>query len=73
MGPAAVPILQIVCLVCVAIAIVNVRKVQRNINEITKNMEEGLWEYTKVVRLEMEARLKKIEDAVALLQKRKEG
>jgi len=73
MGPAAVPILQIVCLVFVVIAIVNVQRVQRNMNEITKNIEEGLWEYTKVVRVEMEARFKKIEDAIALLQRRKEG
>ena len=40
-------------------------------NEITKNMEEGLWEYTKAVRVEMEARLKKVEDVIASLQKTK--
>jgi len=71
MGPATIPILQVVCLVFVVIAIVNVWRVQRNLNEITKNMEEGLWEYTKAVRVEMEARLKKVEDVIASLQKTK--
>jgi len=71
MGPATIPILQIVCLVFVVIAMANVWRIQRNIDEITKNLEEGLWEYTKAVRVEMETRLKKIEDAIASLQKTK--
>jgi len=71
MGSTAISIVQIVCLVFVVIAMANVWRIQRNIDEITKNLEEGLWEYTKAVRVEMETRLKKIEDAIASLQKTK--
>jgi len=71
MGSTAISIVQIVCLVFVVIAMANVWRIQRNIDEITKNLEEGLWEYTKAIRVEMEARLKKVDDAIASLQKTK--
>jgi len=73
MGSAVVPILQVVCLVFVVIAIVNVLRTQRNLNEITKKMETGLWKFVEMVRMEMEARLKKVEDAIASLQRQVDG
>jgi len=63
MGPAAIPILQVVCLVFVVIAIASVWKVQRNMNEITK--------YSRAIGVDLEARLKKVEDVIVSLQRRK--
>ena len=72
MGPVITLILQVLCLLFVMIAIVNGWRTQRNLNEITKNMEGGLWKFTQAVRVNMEARLKKVEDAIAFLQNKNE-
>lgn len=56
MESAAIPIMQVVCLVLVGIAIVNVNKCLRNVNEATKNMK---------------VKFKEIDDAIASLQRRK--
>ena len=71
MGSTAISIVQVICLVFVVIMMVSVQRTLRDVNRIMKNLEEGLWEYTKAVRVEMETRLKKIEDAIASLQKTK--
>jgi len=71
MGSTAISIVQVICLVFVVIMMVSVRRTLRDVNGVMKNLEEGLWEYTKATRVEMEARLKKVEDAIASLQKAK--
>lgn len=69
-------ILQVACLVFVVIAIMSVLRTMRGMNEIAKItgegfkiIEEGLWVYMKAMKVEMEARFKKIEDSIASLQK----
>jgi len=64
-------ILQVVCFVLLMIAILFTRKAQRNIDEFIKNIDEGLWKYTKAMKVEMETRFKKIEAAIASLRERK--